>query len=273
MRSLKFRYLLKTKGSYKVNDKVYFKKSEDQYLDKKILRTAFDFAYKMASNDLHRSNRTQGMKYRKPNEVFVNTLIGKLGEFVAKQELNKYDINVQEIDLELYERGRWDNEDLLIVIEGSEYSLNIKTTKVFGNLLLLEEGDYNKDGIYLENSDNKVEDGYLLVRINLPIEEKLKRKKKLYNRQILDEEKLVYLVAESIDDVNGNQREIKVYYDIPGFISHEDVKYIIDNNYLIEQGDMIGTKTKMDANNYYIQAGSMRALEGLAEYYIKEYKK
>ncbi|MDK6863080.1 hypothetical protein [Nosocomiicoccus ampullae] len=187
---MKFKYLLKTKDSYEVNDKVYFKKSENQYLDKRVLRTAFDFAYKMASNDLHRSNRTKGIKYRKPNEVFVNTLIGKLGEFAAKQELNKHDISVRDIDLELYERGQWDNEDLLIVIDGSEYSLNIKTTKVFGNLLLLEEGDYNKNGIYLENCDNKVEDGYLLVRINLPIEEKLKSKKKLYDRQILEEEKL-----------------------------------------------------------------------------------
>ena len=63
-----------------------------------------------------------------------------------------------------------------------------------------------------------------------------------------------------LKDILINQ---KWTYDIPGFVSHQDIVDIITNKHIIEQGEMLNGKTRMDAENYYIQTGDMRKIEEL----------
>lgn len=46
-------------------------------------------------------------------------------------------------------------------------------------------------------------------------------------------------------------------FDIPGFITNDDLKYLIKNKYIINRGDLLNGKTKMDANNYYCHIEDM----------------
>lgn len=50
-------------------------------------------------------------------------------------------------------------------------------------------------------------------------------------------------------------------YDIPGFITHEDLCYVIKNEHIIKQGSILNGSTKIDADNYYVQTGDMRNIE------------
>lgn len=67
-------------------------------------------------------------------------------------------------------------------------------------------------------------------------------------------------------------------YNIAGFITNDDLKYIIENHYIIEKNQKIGKwhesykGTKMDADNYYVQASSMRNSADFIER-MKEYAK
>ena len=56
-------------------------------------------------------------------------------------------------------------------------------------------------------------------------------------------------------------------YDIPGFITGEQLIYAINNNFVINQGDMLNGNTKMDAQNYYIQSGDMEDISQLKKFF------
>ena len=64
------------------------------------------------------------------------------------------------------------------------------------------------------------------------------------------------------DDISANELEKLIIdnswvYDIPGYITLDDLKYIIQNDYVIPQGAMLNGRTRMDATNYYVQSGDM----------------
>ena len=50
-------------------------------------------------------------------------------------------------------------------------------------------------------------------------------------------------------------------FDIPGYVTREDLVQIINEGFILPRGSMLNGKTPMDASNYYIQSGDMRSLE------------
>lgn len=259
--------LTNSKKSYVLSSKKAFE--QELHINNTSIRTAFDFAYKMAPK-FHREYRTGGGHIRTTNEIFVNTFTGKLSEFALYEYLLKYDIVVDVPDTRIYPRNVWDQEDLIATFNvESIYRINVKSTKHFGHLMLLEKGDYDKNGVYIP--DGSTSDFYVLVRLQFDLESKLKSLRQLYNNKLIEEKKLKGLVNQVIREVklqdsSSNQMNNKIYYDIPGYITHEDLIYIINNGFLIEKGEYL-RNTRMDASNYYIQSGDFRPLENLINLY------
>jgi len=80
---------------------------------------------------------------------------------------------------------------------------------------------------------------------------------------LLSERRFLYasdITKKEISDLFSN---VKFEFDIPGFITNEDLVYLIKNNYIIRKGQYLNGKTKMDASNYYCQCSDMRTLKKL----------
>ena len=73
------------------------------------------------------------------------------------------------------------------------------------------------------------------------------------------------LYAQSID--RSRLKDILIgeewTYDCPGYISYDELCFIIKNNYIIKKGILLNGKMPMDAENYYVQAGSLNDLDTL----------
>lgn len=220
-----------------------------KFKDSTIEKT-LQFAYEMSfgKNGEHRNHRSGGTHSRKNGEIFANTFQGKLSEFAVYNVLYKH-CEIQIPDLSTYGLGEWDSCDFEI----DSKKVSVKSTKSFGNLLLLETKDWNANGQYIPNLSKGVADYdiFILVRIEPYCEDLLKKMRALFSNE-LDKELLFKTVLEE---------EWK--YDIPGFITQDDLKYVIKNRFIIKRGEMLNGKTKMDAENYYIQSGDMHDLSKL----------
>lgn len=209
------------------------------------VKKAFDFSYEMSfgSGGEHRDHRSGGTHIRKPGEIFANTFQGKLCEFAIYNLLkDKYEIN--EPDLSTYGLGEWDDFDFTI----GDRIISIKSTKKFGQLLLLESKDWNSDGEY-KPSNNEHYDFTFLVRIENDPEGIMRRERKFYS---LEEDK---------DELWNLFKNNNWGYDIPGFITNEELIYLIANKFIIYRGDFLNGKTRMDATNFYCQAGDMHPID------------
>lgn len=219
-----------------------------------IIEKVFEFSWGMSFGQVgeHRDHRSGGSKKRKNGEIFANTFQGKLSEFaVYDQMYSEFKDGLNEPDLEQYGLGQWDNSDF--EINGKKMS--VKSTKSFGNLLLLETKDWNSNGQYKPNLSKKQSDYdvFILVRINTYCEDLLKRMRALYSDKV--EKQLL------LDNIKNEVWK----YDIPGFITNEDLKYIIRNEFVIKKGEMLNGNIPMDAENYYVQAGDMRNIKYVFE--------
>ena len=107
-------------------------------------------------------------------------------------------------------------------IKTGNKKINVKSTKHYGNLMLLEEGDWNSNAEYIPNisTNNHIYDLFVLLRI---------------------------------DSVTNK-------YDIPGFVTRSNLLQIIQNEHIIKKGQLLNGRISMDANNYYVQAGDMRSI-------------
>lgn len=206
------------------------------------IEKVFEFAYNMtfSGEGKHRDHRSGGTYKRRNGEIFANTFQGKLAECALYNLLIKNKINTTEPDFSIYKLGIWDDED--INVNGK--SISIKSTKSFGNLLLLEEKDWNTNAVYLPNE--KSYDYIFLIRMNPFCEEILKKNRILYSDYI-DKYNLKNIIKNNIWE-----------YDIPGFISKDDLINIINSNHIIYRNDILNGTTTMDATNYYVQAGDMK---------------
>ena len=108
---------------------------------------------------------------------------------------------------------------------------------------MLETKDWNNEGFYLPN--NAQYDLTILVRVK-PDGEKLLKSQKLLYADFCKKEQLKLLIKKE-----------KWQCDIPGFVTLDDLKYIINNNFILPQNSYLNGTTKMDAENYYIQAGDL----------------
>lgn len=218
----------------------------------------FDFAYAMVFGEgYHRNQRSGGNKERKKGELFANTFQGKLAEFIIHSELKKNNItNIEEPDVSVHGKGIWDDSDL--AYKGKK--INIKSAAFFSNLLLLESKDWNKKGEYipnLKNSSSQEYDYFILVRVKPDIKQVFKKEKILYSDEIRMD-----TLKEVIHNANW-------YYDFAGVCSDKTIKYSIQNNYFLPQNSLLNGTIKMDAANYYIQAGDLKGFS----FFIDELKK
>lgn len=215
------------------------------------IKKALDFAYQMSfgQGGEHRSYRSGGSHIRKNGEIFANTFQGKLSEFGIYNMLHKK-FNLEKPDLSTYGLGEWDDYDFIL----NSKKISIKSTKRFGQLLLLETKDWNQHAEYIPNIKNNTAnyDVFILVRIEPYCEDVLKSLKALYSN------------SESKEKLENAILNLEWKYDIPGFIINDELKYAIENKHIIKQNELLNGKTPMDAENYYVQAGDMHEISELA---------
>ncbi len=231
-------------NSYSINNPVAFR-AVGQF-PKDILIAVFDFAYKMAfsTEGEHRAYRSGGMARRRNGQIFANTLQGKLAEYAMYLQLHDK-VAISAPDLSTYGLGQWDVTDLVI----HDKKVSVKSTKCFGNLLLLETKDWNYDGRHIPNDE--AYDLTFLVRLDPNCEDLMKR-----NR-------LLYVDTVSYDTLKAIILGEAWKYDIPGFITLPELQYLIRNQYILPQNALLNGRIPMDAENYYVQAGDMHRLDEL----------
>ena len=49
--------------------------------------------------------------------------------------------------------------------------------------------------------------------------------------------------------------------EITGYITNEDLIYLINNNYILPKNSILNNNTKIDAENYYVQSGDLKDLQ------------
>jgi len=229
----------------KKEDTTYFINSKKDFngllVSENIIQKSFEFAYEMAYGDgFHRRNRTGGKHKRNDFEIFLNTFQGKIAEFVVHHFFNEKNYTCSDVDLSINEKGVWDDIDLII----NNKKIGIKSTAFFSNLFLLESKDWDKEGKYIPNK--ALYDYFILVRI------------KPSTNSLLNSIK-----NKSKKEIQALINAKKWLYDIPGCLSNKTLKYIIKEEYILPKGVFLNGKTPMDAENYYLQTGSLKNINSL----------
>lgn len=241
---------VKSKNCYYILDKQKKRFNPKKPLKSKTIKDVFDFAYRMTfgGEGEHRDHRSGGSYTRKCGEIFANAFQGKIAECAACNYFRKYD-ETSEPDFTVNKLGVWDNCDLKV---GSK-EIAVKSTKSFGNLLLLETKDWDNEGNYIPNSANKNSkyDFIVMIRIKPSCEDLMKKYKILYS-DLVDREYLYNIISKESWE-----------YDCPGYITHDELKYIINKGFIIEKGCKLNDKTTMDADNYYIQSGDLHDINSI----------
>ena len=230
---------------------------QDGILKEKTIKDVFDFAYKMAFSDEgeHRDKRSGGSHHRKPGEIFANTFQGKIAECAACNFFHKHNYDKTVFpDFSVFKLGKWDSVD----ITACDNEIAVKSTKSFGQLILLETKDWDSNGHYIPNIENGISkyDCLMLIRIKPSCEEILKDHRLLYS-YTADYEKLYSIISEH-----------SWSYNYAGFITYDDLLQIIHTQQVLPKGSKLNGKTVMDAENYYIQAGDLRKMETFEEVYL-----
>jgi hypothetical protein len=222
----------------------------------KTIKKVFEFAYAMSftQQGAHRDHRSGGKHHRNNAEVFINAFQGKLSELAVYNYFYQFNHSLyQQLsfpDFDIYGLSNWDDCDLKLKNE----CFSIKSTKFFGNLLLLECKDWNSLGFYKPNLNNEKPNFFhyfILVRIK-PDGELLIRAKHLLDENNVDKDTLFQLITNQI-----------WRFDIPGYLTHKDLVNIITDKQCLPQGAQLNNKITMDADNYYVQSGDLRSLEKL----------
>lgn len=214
--------------------------------------SVFNFAYNMTfgKKGEHRNHRSGGSHERRLGEIFADTFQGKLSEYAIYNLLYK-NYSLAEPDLSEWKLGEWDNSDLIV----NSKIIAVKSTKSFGNLLLLETKDWDEEGNYIPNiqKNNSLIDFFVMVRMNPFATDLLKQNSCLYSDDV-NKEKLKGIIASIDWD-----------YDLPGYVSAQEIIQVIRDKQIIHKGDLLNGKMPMDATNYYVQAGDMNSIDSFVE--------
>ena len=240
-----FAKLRKDEDSYFITQRKDFKRIG--IFKDSTIKKCFNFAWDMTfgTSGEHRSHRSGGQYGRKNGEKFINTLQGKLSELAVYNLFYKNQIQLSDPDFETYGLGEWDDSDFIY----NNLEISVKSTAHFGNLLLLETKDWDEKGIYLPNE--KAYDHHILVRIEPDGKRIMKSQGFMYSMEI-EKDRLWSIISNEI-----------WAYDIPGYINNHDLKEIIKNNYILPQNASLNGRVSMDAENYYVQSGDLRAVDCL----------
>lgn len=207
------------------------------FVDKNYIGESLAFAYNMAMGEKHRPYRSGGTSRRSIESIFCDAFQGKLAEFGFYQYMTFCEIPCKYPDLQIMSRGKWDTCDFSI----NDKSICIKSTKRKGNLLLLESKDWDTGGVYIHNRLKY--DYVVLMRLDPDISV-IKRNA---NNQL---EKIIEEIKKQKWIINPT-----------GFINNGELQYAMNNN-IIHKDEYLYT-TRMDAENYYIQAGDLHPMREL----------
>ena len=234
-------------NNYTITSKKAFMKMG--VISQALVEKSFEFAYAMSfgRQGAHRDHRSGGTARRKPGEIFRDAFQGKIAECAIYEQMIREGLDVTEPTFDTWDHGVWDDEDF--IINGKRVS--VKSTKRFGNLVLLEKADYASDGTYIPNINKEGHGSYdavILVRMDPLVEEILRQNRLLYSYEV-DKELLSSLIYSR-----------QWSFDIPGYITREDFVNIINSGFVIPKHATLNGRTVIDANNYYIQVGDMREI-------------
>lgn len=243
------------KEHYYINKRIFFKPIG--IVSKADVEATFNFAYDMTfgGKGVHRDHRSGGRQRRRMGQIFADAFQGKLAEFAMIDALSKRGVQVPPPDLETYGKGQWDLADLKI----AGRLISIKSTKAIGNLILLETKDWDEEGRYLPS--NTIYRYHFMVRLR-PFGTEIMKKNELLDSDEADRDTLAKLIMQE-----------KWEYDIPGYIHFLDLGEVIRGKQIIPRGAFLGWKTLMDADNYYVQAGSLRGIDHFVEKYNESKQK
>ncbi|BCD59438.1 MULTISPECIES: hypothetical protein [unclassified Nitratiruptor] len=197
------------------------------------------FARNMAYGEKHnpKSFGSAEKNYiREKQEIFRDAFQGKLAEIAFYNYYVKRGFSLNKPDFSEWNRGKWEDTDFTAEFNNKEYRISIKSTKYFGNLLLLEKDRYNEQGLYIETADDQTKgvkyDLIFLVRI---------KGVDGSNPNVYDKKKLSAIEAE-----------------ITGFITHEEFKKAIKSGKYLAKGWLINGKEKLKVDNYYFCANELK---------------
>lgn len=217
------------------------------------ISTVFEFSYNMTFGNTgeHRDHRSGGTHRRKNGELFINTFQGKIAEYGIYGYFKNKGIDLAPPDIETWDLGQWDDVDL----EVSGRKVNIKSTKHYGNLLLLETKDWDLEGRYIPNqpTGSGEYDFFVLCRLRPDGESLMKRLKALYSNS------LPMPKNDFKEEILGEPWQL----DILGFISRDELVEAICLPLILPQGALLQGRTRMDAENYYVQAGDLHPISEL----------
>ena len=223
---------------YTINNRKSFSPNE---IKVKSIELAFKFAWDMTVGKVgeHRSHRSGGTHERNNVEKFANTFQGKLAEYIVHMVLHSKGVKCKNVDDRIEGLGLWDDVDLIC----NDKKISIKSFPFFGNLLLLEQKDWDNSGIYLPNGSKY--NYHVCVRIKPDFKRTLRTKRLLYNSDI-DKDYLWELIIKN-----------EWLFDIAGYIDNEKLIEVIRNNFILPKNAELNGHTVMDASNYYIQTGDL----------------
>jgi hypothetical protein len=242
-----FNQMVISGGNYSVNRKISFRKLGT--FKPKTVESVIDFAFNMTfgSKGEHRHTRSGGTLSRGNLEIFINTFQGKLSEFAIANILFKHK-DFKEPDLSTHELGVWEDADFMI----GDNAIAVKSTKSYGNLILLESKDWNSEGRYIASvGEPRLYSHIVLVRIRPDSEELLRRFRPNPSTEVLRR------------DLHSILLNLDWEYDIPGFITTLDLLAIVKSDIKIPKGALLNNAVKMDAENFYVQAGDLRDIKDL----------
>lgn len=210
-------------------------------ISKEGIDKCFDFAYEMSMGEgHHRSHRTGGTHQRSSLEIFWDALRGKLAEYHVHEYFNNGDVS--EVDWSIEGEGIWDEFDLKI----NDKIISVKSTKHFGNLLLLETKDYDADGKYIPS--NQQYDYFMMVRVKMDVPCNI-------SYGSWDKGK------NALHDIISN---IPIQAELTGILSNYDfVNQIMKYRYIIRKGQRLNNNTLIDADNYYVHVAELEPIDVL----------
>lgn len=222
------------------------------YIGHKDVEESFDFAYEMTFGNVgqHRSRRSGGQAYRRNGEIFIDAFQGKLSEYAFYNLFRYTDATIDPPDTRVMGLSEWDSADFVI----NGISIAVKSTKSFGNLLLLETKDWDEEGRYVPNLSHGISeyDFFVMIRID-PDGTAILKENRLFYSDEADRQTLHRLLISQ--DWKAN---------LTGYISRfELVNEVIKPKQILPRNSLLNGKTRMDAENFYVQSGDLHPLSGL----------
>lgn len=246
MCTFRFHKLLVEGNNYSVTHKKPFSAMVDL---SKYVEKALSFAYKMTFEKVgeQRDHRSGGIEHRDLSQQFQNTFQGKLAEFGVYDYVKNHHFAINEPDLGVYESGVWDDVDLTV----KDHRISVKSGAFFSQLLLLEANDWDENGFYIPNVQDESDcyDFFVFCRIKPDI-------KTVFSQKNFEND---YSLPKIKEVIAQNKWEM----DIPGYITRDNLMYLIKEKYIIPQRAILNGRKEMDADNYYCQAGDLWKVDGI----------